>query len=144
MHTRQGGYLLARVHQLANRVFAWKLKQHGIDDINPAQGRILFALWQGDGISAQELTRRTSLKKTTMSSMLNRLEDTGHILRRPSPADGRETLIVLTEKNRQMQTTYDIVSAEMTAMFYRGLSDNEVDEFERLLKHILNNLSATE
>jgi len=144
MSHRQGGYLLAKVHQLANRVFAQKLREHNIEEINPAQGRILFALWQGDKISAQELAKRTSLTKTTLSSMLGRLEATGHIVRVPSPDDGRESLIMLTERDRQMQAHYDRVSAEMTTLFYRGLSELEIDRFELTLRHILNNLAKAE
>lgn len=140
----QGGYLIAKVHQLANRVFARMLKQHGIEEINPAQGRILFALWQGDGISAQELAARTSLKKTTMSSMLHRLEEAGHILRRPSLADKRETLIELTEKDRQMRAQYDFVSHAMSELFYDGLNEVEIVQFERVLGRILQNLLIAE
>jgi len=140
----QGGYLIAKVHQLANRVFAKLLKQHGIEEINPAQGRILFALWQGDGISGQELSERTSLQKTTMSSMLSRLEESGHIRRVPSLRDRREMLIELTDKNRQLRNQYVLVSREMSDLFYAGLSQAERAQFERVLNHILTNLQSAD
>ncbi|MGI6358873.1 MAG: MarR family winged helix-turn-helix transcriptional regulator [Bacillota bacterium] len=140
----QGGYLVAKVHQLANRVFAKMLKEYGIEEINPAQGRILFALWQGDGISIQELSERTSLKKTTMSSMLNRLEAGGHVWRQTSRADRRETLIYLTEKDRLMRDQYNRVSEQMSELFYRGLEQEEIIRFERTLERILENLLVAE
>jgi hypothetical protein len=39
MILRQGGFLISKIHQLSGRIFARKLKQHNISDINPAQGK---------------------------------------------------------------------------------------------------------
>ncbi|MHC4537337.1 MAG: MarR family winged helix-turn-helix transcriptional regulator [Planctomycetota bacterium] len=69
----QAGFLMAKIRQVGERIFVRMSKQHGIE-INPAQGRIMFALWQKDGISINELAKKTQLKKSTMTSMLDRLE----------------------------------------------------------------------
>jgi len=45
MKPRQGGFLIAKIHQTAGRVFARMLRERGIQ-INPGQGRILFVLWK--------------------------------------------------------------------------------------------------
>jgi len=141
---RQGGFLIAKVHQAAGRVFAKKLKEHSIDAINPAQGRILFVLWEQDGISIQELAKKTSLGKSTLTSMLDRLEEAGHLKRVPSDEDRRKIIIRLTEKDKKMRAVYNAVSAEMTALFYQGLSAKEIDLFERSLTRILGNLETVE
>src|SRR5665811_1623465 len=99
-HYRQGGFLVSKIHQLSGRVFARKLREHGIVSINPAQGRILFVLWQEDGISIQELAKRTSLGKSTLTSMIDRLESSGELTRVPAEGDRRKTLICLTQKDR--------------------------------------------
>ena len=137
---RQGGFLVSKIHQLSGRVFARKLREHGIEKINPAQGRILFVLWQEDGISIQELARRTSLGKSTLTSMLDRLERAGELRRVPAENDRRKTLICLTEKDRDMRDTYDRVSAEMTDLYYGGFRPAEIDVFERELTRVLANL----
>ena len=95
---REGGFLIAQIHQLSGRIFAGKLKKHKIDEINPAQGRILFALWKGDGVPIRDLAERTQLKKSTLTSMLDRLEDDGYIIRSSSSDDRRQILIFLTAK----------------------------------------------
>ena len=74
---RQGGFILSKIHQLSGRIFTRMLKDHGVNEINPAQGRILFVLWCHDGISINELAKETSLGKSTMTSMLDRLEQMG-------------------------------------------------------------------
>ncbi len=137
---RQGGFLVSKIHQLSGRVFARKLREHGVEEINPAQGRILFVLWQEDGISIQELARRTSLGKSTMTSMLDRLESAGELRRVPAEDDRRKTLIYLAEKDRTMRETYDRVSAEMTDLYYAGFRPAEIAVFERDLARVLANL----
>ncbi len=141
---RQGGFLIAKIHQVAGRIFARKLKQHGIDEINPAQGRIMFVLWREDGISINELAKRTSLKKSTLTSMLDRLEATGHLERVPSRSDRRQILIKRTRKDRALEDVYVAASQDMTKLFYDGFTSGEVSRFEKNLQRILENLTAFE
>jgi len=141
---REGGFLIAKIHQMAGRLFAKKLKKYDLNRINPAQGRILFALWREDGISIQELATRTSLGKSTLTSMLDRLEDAGHLKRLPSEEDRRKIIIRLTEKDKKMQAVYNKVSREMTELFYHDFTAGEVDEFERSLGRIFANLETYE
>lgn len=141
---RQGGFLIAKIHQVSGRIFADKLKRHRIDEINPAQGRILFALWQKDNIPIQELGERTSLEKSTLTSMLDRLEKLGYLVRVPSTEDRRKILIRLTEKNEEMRAAYERVSEDMLDLFYRGLSEEEIQNLEGMLERMLENLIAFE
>jgi DNA-binding MarR family transcriptional regulator len=141
---RQAGFLIAKIHHLAGRVFARKLKEHGIEEINPAQGRILFALWQGDGISIYELAKKTALSKSTLTSMLDRLEEAGFIGRERSVEDRRKILIWRTDKDRAWQRRYAEVSQDMLALFYRDFNEGEKDEFEKYLKRVWANLEIFE
>jgi DNA-binding MarR family transcriptional regulator len=138
---RRGGFLIAKIHHLAGRIFAKKLQEYQIE-INPAQGRIMFVLWEKDGIAINELAKRTSLAKSTLTSMLDRLEEDGHVVRVPSDEDRRKILIKRTEKDRAWQETYVQVSREMAELFYAGFSANEIDTFEAYLSRILDNLNA--
>ncbi|MFC3770840.1 MarR family winged helix-turn-helix transcriptional regulator [Paenibacillus sp. GCM10012303] len=142
--TRQGGFLLSKVHQISGRVFAKKLKQYRITDINPAQGRILFALWQKDDIPIQELAKRTSLGKSTLTRMLDKLEESGHLIRVFPEDDRRKVLIRLTDENKRMKQAYEDVSAEMTGLYYEGFSEAEIDLFEDYLLRIFHNLENNE
>lgn len=141
---RQGGFLIAKVHHLAGRIFALKLKNHGLGEINPAQGRILFTLWEHDGIPIQELATRTALGKSTLTSMLDRLEEAGYLVRTLSAEDRRQTLIKLTEKDRALREVYARVSEEMNTLFYAGFAVTEIERFEEYLARILDNLTAAE
>jgi DNA-binding MarR family transcriptional regulator len=139
---KEGGFLIAKIHQLSGRILARKLKEYHLDEINPAQGRILFVLWQKEGISIQELAKKTSLGKSTLTSMLDRLEKAGYLTRVPSREDRRKILIKLTQKDKKLQDVYLQVSREMAGLFYHGFSEKEIDEFEAYLRRILDTLVA--
>jgi DNA-binding MarR family transcriptional regulator len=92
-------------------------------------------------IPINELARKTSLAKSTLTSMLDRLEEAGHLVRAPSKDDRRQILVYRTEKDRTHQEAYVQVSQEMTRLFYGGFEEGEIDAFEGYLCRILGNLS---
>lgn len=140
----QGGFLTAKIHQLAGRIFSKILKKHDVNEINPAQGRILFVLWENDGIPIIELSKKTQLEKSTLTAMLDRLENDGFIQRIASKNDRRKIIIKRTNKDKSFQNTYYKVSDEMNELFYKGFSDKEIIDFENYLKKILKNLESYE
>jgi len=141
---RQGGFLIAKVQLLSERVFSKILAKYELSEISPAQGRILFVLWHKDGISIQELAKKTSLGKSTLTSMLDRLEQAGFVKRVPSKEDRRTILIKLTEKDRECRDLYTKITKEKTELFYKGFTSKETDEFENYLQRILDNLNNYE
>jgi DNA-binding MarR family transcriptional regulator len=141
---RQGGFLVARIHQLGGRIFARMLKERGVDEINPAQGRIMFVLWRRDGLTISDLARRTQLGKSTLTSMLDRLEDGGWLRREPSARDRREIIIRRTEKDKALEKLYVEVSEAMAGVWYAGFEGTEIDRFEADLERILDNLTCFE
>lgn len=141
---RQGGFLIAKIHQAAGRIFSKKLKAYKLNQINPAQGRILFVLWQSNNISIQELAKKTALSKSTLTGMLDRLEEAGQLRRIPSDEDRRKIIIKLTNEDQKMFDLYAKVSTEMSDLFYKGFSSDEVKRFEASLERILSNLEFAE
>ncbi len=144
--SRRGGFLIAQVHQMGGRVFWRLLRRRGIRDLNPAQGRIMFVLWQLDtvGVGVDELARRTSLGKSTLSSMLDRLEHAGLVTRSRSVDDRRRVVVARTDRDRSLEEVYRRVSDEMIGLFYEGMSEQEIDRFEGYLERIHDNLTILE
>ena len=136
---RQAGFLMAKIRQVAGRIFERMLKDYNVE-INSAQGRIMFALWQEDGVSINELAKKTQLKKSTLTSMLDRLERMGYIRRNRSKKDRRKILIERTNKDKDLEKTYVELSQEHTEFFYMGFSEDDIDRFEKDLEKILENL----
>ncbi len=139
---REGGVLVAQVHQLAGRVFSRLLRRHGIEDLNPAQGRIVYALWKESPLSQTQLAERTRLDKSTLALMLERLEASGQVERTTDPVDARRKFVTLTEANRAMHAAYEAASREMLGIFYRGFAAEEIDVLEAALRRLLENLES--
>ena len=137
---RSGGFLIAKIHQLSGRIFSRVLKKYNINEINPAQGRILFVLWENDEIPITELSKKTQLEKSTLTTMLDHMEKDGLITRVAAKDDRRKIIIKRTNKDKSFQDIYYRVSAEMTDLFYQGFSSKEIDFFEKSLEKILENL----
>ena len=140
----KGGYLISRIKQAGTRIFDRMLAASGIDEFNGAQGRILYVLWQNEDISISSLSAKTSLANTTLTSMLDRMESAGLIIRKPDPADRRSRLIALTEKARALRQEYEQVSERMNERYYTDFTEEEIKQFEVYLQRVLMNLEREE
>ena len=139
-----GGFLISKIKQIQGRVFEKMLSEYGISEFNGAQGRILFVLWEKDNIPIKELSEKTGLAKTTLTSMLDRLENSKHIVRNYDTMDRRAVRIKLTDRARSLKGKYETVSEEMNQVFYKGFTEDEILDFENSLGKILENLIKKE
>ena len=137
---RHGGFLITRIKQVTGRVLERVLAEQGIDAFNGPQGRILYVLWQADGVPISELSRQTGLAMTSLTSMLDRMEEAGLVRRGRDERDRRKILIFLTDKARALQQDYDEVSERMNAFQYEGFSEEEIVQFEGYLQRVLANI----
>lgn len=140
----EGGYLISQIKQVSGRIFEKMLINAGIDEFNGAQGRILYVLWQNDDIPIVELSKKTGLAKTTLTSMLDRMEAANLIARKFDAKDRRQIRIILTNEAKALSDKYEEVSEKMTDVYYAGFSQEEIVLLENTLKRVLNNLQEKE
>ncbi len=88
------------------------------------------------------MARITSLEKSTLTSMLDRMEKSGFVARVPSKEDRRTINIKLTDQARALRDVYIKISKEKTDLFYKGFSAKEMGLFESYLQRILDNLES--
>lgn len=139
-----GGFLISQIKQISGRIFEKLLTQANVDAFNGAQGRILYVLWQQDNIPIVTLSNKTGLAKTTLTSMLDRMEGLELVQRTYDARDRRQIRIALTKQARSLQHKYDNVSQQMNEIYYAGFSDQEIISFENMLQRILTNLNESE
>ena len=132
--------MITQIKQIGGRVFDKILQKENIKEFNGAQGKILYVLWQHDHISIIELSRLTGLANTTLTSMLDRMEESGLLRRLPDPQDRRKNLIALTKKAEQLKESYDKVSLEMHEIYFKNFSPAEIMAFETYLRRVLENV----
>ena len=116
-----GGFQVSKIKQLGDRVFEKILTAQGIEAFNGAQGRILYVLWQEDGVPIKTIAERCGLAITSLTTMLERMEKSGLIIRQQDSGDKRKILIFLTDKAKALKEDYDAVSDRMSVIFYQVL-----------------------
>ena len=139
MQTRTG-FLISQIKQLQGRVFQRLLTESGVEEFNGPQGRILYVLWQQDGVPIAKLVRETGLAKSTLTAMLSRMEASGLVTRCPGQQDGRQVIVKLTPRARGLEEQYDQVSERMNSLFYQGMTQADADALDALLDRVLANL----
>ena len=139
-----GGLYISRNKQKKERIMNKIKTKRNISAFNGEQGRILHVLWEEDGISIKELSFKTGLAVSTLTKMIDRMEEANLIKRIPDKKDRRKILIKLTEYTNSLKGVYDEISQKMTDYSYDGFSENEIETMERLLKKMLNNVEKAE
>jgi DNA-binding MarR family transcriptional regulator len=137
-----GGFLISQIGRLQARVFQKMLRESGVDAFNGAQGRILYVLWENEMLTITDISRLTSLSKTALTSMLDRLEESGLIKRVPDKQNRRQIFVTITEKAKTYREEYERVSQRMNELFYKGFDAAKIADFEEQLKKIIQNLEG--
>ena len=63
-----GGFLVSKIKQLGDRIFEKILNTKNVDAFNGAQGRILYVLWQEDGIPIKAISEKCGLAITSLTT----------------------------------------------------------------------------
>lgn len=132
------GWLLSSAARLVQRRFSSKLASYGI---TPPQWGVLVSLWEEDGLSLSKLAERSFFDGPTMTGIVDRLEHAGLVERRRDSRDRRVINVYLTEKGRQLRAVLPPLAEETNREAVAGLSPVEVEQFLRVLRHIIRNLS---
>lgn len=135
----QGGFLISQIHELSKQIFTEMLQQHQIN-LKSNQGRIIFILWEEDQIPISKIKAKTGLTKTTLSSVLKKMEVDNLIELSESTTDRREKIVQLTAVTKQKNDIFLAISQKMTDITYIDFKKQEIEQFEAYLKRILSNL----
>ncbi|MFD9791671.1 MarR family winged helix-turn-helix transcriptional regulator [Streptomyces sp. NPDC059070] len=123
---------VARLHRLAA---GRALRATGL---YPGQEILMMHLWDAGAVRQSELIRVMELDPSTVTKMLQRLEQSGHVRRRPDPADRRASLVEATPAGQALR--HEVEAA------WCGLEDTTLaglDPAERaLLSGLLEKLEA--
>ena len=139
-----GGFLTSQIKQISSRIFEQMLEDYGIREFNGAQGKILYVLWEFGEIPISQISHRTSLARTTLTSMIDRMEQGGMVKRRQNPENRREILVSITPEAQRLRKEYDAVSQQINEVYYRGFTKKEIQQHEAYLTRILANLEEYE
>ncbi|MBP7763575.1 MAG: MarR family transcriptional regulator [Syntrophaceae bacterium] len=128
-------FLLARAQQAGVRFWTQALAD---TTLTAVQAMVVNFLGRRDPITAKELSERTGLDTATLTGVIDRLEASGWIERRRHPSDRRAIHILLSDRGRNIVPLLQKKMEKANREFLAALSDNEQQEFRRLLRAVRN------
>jgi len=126
-------FLLAKAYQKAHGHFRSRTFTYGL---TPIQYLILEALWEEEGISAKTIGEKLVLDGATLSGVLDRMEESGWIIKKTDSEDKRFLRIHLTGKSKKSKRSLIKEREQANKEILRDLTIEEKILLKRLLKDV--------
>jgi DNA-binding MarR family transcriptional regulator len=114
-------------------------------NLSNGQPKILSILYQHEGYLQKDLAERAHVEPSTMTSILNNMENNGLIYKKPVYVSGgkRANAIFLTDKGHIMSVKVNKIVDDMEELSFQGFSDHEkhllIDLLDRIKANLQNN-----
>ena len=138
------GFKIRCISNMIRRKLDVTFTEPEFDGLTGVQNAMMHYIMEGAkerDVFQRELEKEFSLRRSSVTVMLQNLEQKGYIRRIPVSSDARLKKIVLTEKAEKMQ---ERVEAELTS-FHRkleaGFTEEEKEQFLFLLEKLRQNLT---
>ena len=132
-------YLISRSMLAVTSHLKKGFANEGIGTIKPAYLGVLLALWDEDGLRANELGKRAGLEPSTMTGLLDRMERDGVVKREPDPNDRRANRIHLTKEGFNAEVSATKVVSNTLEKVLNTLDDKDIETTKNVLRTILQN-----
>jgi DNA-binding MarR family transcriptional regulator len=133
------GYQVNHLARLLAQALRRRIEELGVV---PGQFAQLLALYEQDGLTQTELSRRVRIEQPTMAVTLKRMERDGLVERVPDPSDRRRALVMLTERARRLEGDLTAGARAVNDEAVSGLSAAEISAFMRTLDRLIANLES--
>ncbi|MCM2419354.1 MarR family transcriptional regulator [Streptomyces sp. RKAG293] len=104
------------------------------------QELLMMRLWDAGPQRQAELIKLLDLDPSTVTRMVQRLEQSGLVTRRPDPDDGRAVLVEATEDGHALRAPVEDAWRKLEEITVAGLSADDRRELARLLARVEDNL----
>ena len=125
---------LMRVHQLVLGQLDEILRPHGLTFAR-YEALVLLVFSREGALPLGKMGERLQVHATSVTSLVDRLESAGLVVRRRHPADGRAVLAEITEEGRAAveRATADLVAARFALT---SLTDQQLGDLSTLLRPV--------
>jgi DNA-binding MarR family transcriptional regulator len=111
-------------------------------DMHRAQGILLCRLFEKDGMTQSEIADQLAVQGATVTNMLQRMEETGLVIRRRDSEDNRLVRVYLTDAGRDKERAINQQFANLEEVIFAGISQQDRVVLRRLLQQLLANMST--
>ena len=131
-----GEYICFNIGRVMRRVYEYYDSRLSSFNLTTPQYMVFNALWIGDGITIGELGQRVALDGSTITGILDRMEKSGYVERRPNAGDRRSALVHLTEKAREVGPQIIKFADELDDSIRKRFSARDMVVFEHVLQEL--------
>ncbi len=131
------GHLTAIAARLFGRALQARISDYGV---SAGQWPLLLFLWEEDGLSQKELSRRVQIEEPTTARTIDRMERGGLVRRERNQRDRRQINLRLTDRGIELRDDLIPCAQEVNARATHGLSDEEKARAISLLQYIIARL----
>jgi len=135
------GYWLRQTYNTMAECLQSRFDKYGV---TVAQWTVLSRLYEGSDHTPAKLAEYLNLNRSAITRLLDRLEKKKLVQRIVSAQDKRSVGVSLTKKGREMIPNLIHISRETNNQFLAGLSNNEIAQLDKILRHILANAESSE
>lgn len=128
-------FLLMKCFHHSNKAI---VKKNTALSLLPGQGKVLECLMEEDGLFPKDLGVRCVIDKSTITSLLSKMEKQGFIMRTNDSKDKRAVRIWLTDTGKMLGEKAIKNGQDIDNVVLKSLSQKQRDELENILK-IINN-----
>ncbi|WP_033283562.1 MarR family winged helix-turn-helix transcriptional regulator [Streptomyces sp. NRRL F-525] len=126
----------ARVHRL---VAGSLLRDTGL---YTGQELLMMQLWERGEQRQADLIKTLGLDPSTVTKMLQRLEQSGFVTRKPSPDDRRAVVVSATRAGQALRSQVKKAWSDLEKVTAAGFTEAEYDQAMRVLARIEANLTT--
>lgn len=134
-------FLLMRCFNLCNHQITREITAIGLF---PGQPKILECLREQDGAKPKDIGLHCGIDKSTMSSLLRKMEEKELIIRCPDKTDRRAVRIWLTDSGRAAAEKVASITETIDRRALQGLSTAQKQELQTALQTVLQTLQKGE
>ena len=102
-------------------------------NLSAAEINALANLGEGGALSIRQLSERTGTRASTLTGLLDRLENRGYVTRELDPADRRSFRLPLTEAGQAVATRVLTAIAHLEREALSGLSGTQIAGYHAVL-----------
>ncbi len=132
---------ISSIHNNANKLIVKELKKHDLEGLAPSHGDILILLYQNEeGVPMNKITSSINKDKSTVTTLVNKLEKMELIEKFKHESDSRSTMVKLTQKGVDTKPiVMDEISTKLLDLTYKNFTQEEKKVICVLLERIKNN-----
>lgn len=131
--------LLVRVEKARHAILQPCFAKIGLA-FGQGHAKILDTLLKEDHISQKELSNRCHVDATTMSRSLDKLEQSGFLIRKRDPQSRRTFLVCLTEDGVREARLVHRILGELDEQIWKGFEMEEMEQLYGYLERVTKNL----